>query len=514
MKPPSPGGEGGLYHPAQAPQISAGRGQALGYNRARMALLELVTAYINSQALLGRQATVVVGVSGGPDSLCLLDLLARLPETLAPRLHVACLDHGLRPETAAEAAFVRAEAGRRGLPFHTQRVDTRAEAAARRQSLEEAARELRYAFLARTARSVGAQAIAVAHTADDQAETVLMHFLRGSGLAGLRGMQPKAPVPYIDPESPSSDLLLIRPLLATTRAEVEAYCADHSLRPVRDPSNLDTTFFRNRLRHELLPLLATYNPNIRAVLNRAAEVAQAEHAWLTAETEAVWQAIARPAPDRVAFAREGWRELSLGAQRALLRRAVRHLRPDRRDVDFTPIDQAVRFSRTARAGRACDVAARLRLRIAPDELVVEPWEAEPRTPEAGPQLQADGKLAAGWQFMVEPLAAGEWSAMDIEANTDRWQAVVDADVLSAPLSLRPRQPGDRLQPLGLAGRAKVSDLLINSKVPRWARDRWPLVVSGPAVVWLAGLRLAAPFRVTAATRRALRLRFQRVNDET
>src|SRR5688572_15639933 len=218
---------------------------------------------LNSQQLLSLETPLVVAVSGGPDSLCLLHVLHKLSVEHPLRLHVAHLDHGLRPEAHDEATFVRQEAESLGLPVHLGTADTRAYAAKHRQSTEEAARSVRYAFLAEVARLAGARHVVVAHTADDQAETVLMHFLRGAGLAGLKGMLPVTELgswmsevrgqrsELSDVRPLTSDLFLVRPLLTTTRAEVEAYCAENGLAPRRDASNADTQYLRNRLRHEL-----------------------------------------------------------------------------------------------------------------------------------------------------------------------------------------------------------------------------------------------------------------------
>lgn len=480
------------------------------YNRV-VSLQREVRRYVEAHQLFRPGARLVLGVSGGPDSLCLLDVLTELSGDWNLALYVAHLNHGLRAEAAAEAERVRAEADARGWRFFLEEVDTGAYAASRRLSREEAARVLRYDFLARTAQRVGATAIAVAHTADDQAETVLMHFLRGSGLAGLKGMLPKTDIGdwrlEIDRPSPISNLALVRPLLSTARAAVEAYCAARGLQPVYDASNADTTFFRNRLRHELLPLLATYNPNIRAVLGHTSEVLAGEYEIVQRAVDQAWRTLACIEDERIVFELSDWRSLDLPLQRALLRRAVSHLRAHLRDVDFAPIESAVRFSRSAPPGRACDVVAGLCLAVEAKRLVLRAWDYEQAAPGDLPLLDGDAALSAGWRFV-----ASEWPSglPDFEAEATAWRQFVDADALAGPLRLRPPRPGDRFQPLGLGGHsAKLSDFFINQKVPAALRSRWPLVVSGEAIVWVAGLRLDERFRVTGATRRVMRLEFVR-----
>ena len=209
---------------------------------------------------------MVIGCSGGPDSLCLLHLLLELAAKLDLTLTVAHLNHQLRPEQALEdERFVRSISKRWELPLFVETQDIAKIAKARKQSIEEAARQTRYNFLGRVATTVGAQKIAVGHHADDQTETILMHLLRGTGLDGLRGMLPRTRLPLFslkDLDISARDVRLIRPLLEISRAEIEAYCHEHQLSPRQDSSNQDTTFFRNRLRHELIPILESYNPNI------------------------------------------------------------------------------------------------------------------------------------------------------------------------------------------------------------------------------------------------------------
>ena len=249
-----------------------------------MNLLSQVRKTIEEHDLLVAGESVVVGVSGGPDSLCLLHLLRHLSRAYDLTLHVAHLDHGIRgEESRVDAQFVADLARQWELPATVERADVPRLAEEEGLAIEEAARRARYRFLARVAGQVGASRIAVGHNADDQAETVLMHFLRGSGLAGLRGILPLSPLGELrlgqsERDSPlAAELRLIRPLLEVPRSAIEAYCRDQELSPRFDRSNLDTTYYRNRLRHKLLPVLETYNPNVREVLRRTAQVMAADH---------------------------------------------------------------------------------------------------------------------------------------------------------------------------------------------------------------------------------------------
>lgn len=282
---------------------------------------------------------VVLAVSGGADSLCLADAVLALAAEHALRPIIAHLDHGLRSEAArADAEFVRAFAHERQVPCVIERADVAAAAQARKQSLEVAGRELRYRFLARVANENRADLVALAHHADDQAETVLLRLLRGTGLSGLRGMQLRSPLPT------APHLTAVRPLLRITRAEIEQYCRERGLEPRRDASNDELDYARNRIRHELLPMLERYNPNIRSVLTRLADTVATDLEIIEQATHDAFARVARPIAHRdtsgIEVDRDAWRAFSPGLQRATLREAVRRLQGDVTNLKYAAIEEA------------------------------------------------------------------------------------------------------------------------------------------------------------------------------
>ncbi len=295
-------------------------------------LLANLREFGQDHALFGPGTRLVVAVSGGPDSLAMLHGLAALRAELHFTLQVAHLNHGLRgAEATADADFVAAIAQQWGLPCTIMTVDVAALAQEHSLNLYAAGRAARYALFAQIATTApGAQAVAVAHTADDQAETVLMHLLRGAGPAGLSGMRPVLhwgewqqfgkPLPM--PTSINSPApQLIRPLLSTTRQEIMQYCALHGLTPCNDPANADTQHLRSRVRHTLIPQLIEYNPQIVAALGRTAEISAQQEDFLAAMLEQAWADLVIVAPHSVAFAREAWNTLHPVLQSAALRRA-------------------------------------------------------------------------------------------------------------------------------------------------------------------------------------------------
>lgn len=454
---------------------------------------------------LPRGATVVVAVSGGPDSLALLHALSELREELGLRLHVAHLDHMVRgAQSAAEAAFVAETARAWGLPATLGSEDVRRLASAWRENLYAAGRRARYQFLARVAAETGAQAVATGHHADDQAETVLAHLLRGAGPEGLAGMRPVTPweewAPGPTGAAEELRAALIRPLLEVTRAEIEAYCAASGLAPRRDPSNEDRRRTRARIRHELLPYLIEYNPRIVEALCRTAAVCAEEQAFVAAALDAAWPALVEGRPGALAFRAEEWARLHPALQRAAIRRAHQLLAPGvalgledverARELPGSRVGRRVELpggvSVTAGYGGAFVVAA-----------------GEPAPPD-GPQLEGERAplpvpgsvpLAMGWQLRAE-LATGAVPA-------DPWEVYLDAAV-AGRLEVRRRRAGDVLRPAGGRGSRRLQDVLVDAKVPRALRDAWPLVTVEETIVWVPGVRAGEGF-VAAAGAPAVRV---------
>lgn len=446
---------------------------------------------------------MAVGVSGGPDSLALLHVLR---EAGWPLL-VCHFNHRLRPESDLDAAHVQKIAEGLGLPFVTDAADVAAYALAQRLSIEEAARELRYRFLFRAAREAAAGAVAVGHTADDQAETVLMHFLRGAGLPGLKGMPPRVILPVFDAEIP-----LVRPLLGWTRAQTEAYCRQHNLPSLTDSSNADTTYLRNRLRHELLPLLEAYNPKIRQTLAKTALVLQGDDELLAEQAALAWKEALRAVGSRfVAFSLPQLRQMSPALRRSLFRRAAFTLKPRLRDVDFDALERASTL-------KAADLTGGLR--TVPEGEILYLTDDESALPVDYPQVSSQYSVVSGqsipfgnqWVLQSEIRPAGG-SLSNPEhwlLNTDPWSAYLDADLTGNRLTVRPFRPGDRFEPLGMPGQTmKLSDLFINLKIPKRFRKNWPVLCVQDEIAWVPGLRLGHRCRCTDSTRRVLVLRLAR-----
>ena len=467
-------------------------------------LEEGVRAFLEEHGFAHIREPLVAAVSGGPDSLCLLHLLYRLKDSLGLNLHVAHLNHGLRgAEGEEDAQFVARLAQDLGLPVTLGREDVKSYRATRRCSLEEAARELRYTFLHRVVEDTGARGAVVAHTADDQAETVLMHLIRGTGLTGLGGMRTVTSLTL-----PSRQVLtVIRPLLGASREETEGYCRDHGLGFRVDSSNLSIKYLRNRIRWELLPALKRYNPNIRDALLRLARAAQDDLAYLDSQIYRVWEDVASEGPYGLALNLEATRALTPALQRHLLRRTLCHLLGDLGNITSAHIE-GLQELLTKPAGKSLALPRGLSATMVYGECIIGPRGALAKAlPSLNGQrrLKVPGEtLLSGWRVITK---IADREAGKTEAHG--WRAQLNFDVVGDKLTVRGRKPGDRFQPLGMAEPKKLQDFLVDAKVPRSWRDRIPLVCSPQHIVWVAGWRIDERAKVCDSTRRVLTLEFKR-----
>jgi len=407
--------------------------------------------------------TLVVGLSGGADSVALTGTLAGLGRKRGFRVVAAHLDHGLRPESAADAAFCADLAERVGVPMRLGRADVKARARRDHGGIEDAARRERYAFLRSIKDAEGATAIAVAHTRDDQAETLLLRLLRGAGSSGLASMRPRA-----------GDL--VRPLLQASREDVLAHLARSGLPWREDASNADPAFPRNRVRHELIPYLESrFNPRIREALAREAALLADEDETLEARVEHLAATIVRPDGHGVVLARAGL----LASPRALARRIVRRALARAgglHGVSAVHVERLLDLAAAeAPSGRRLALPGGREARFHFDEVRVGP-RTGPRGRFAYP-LEVPGRveLPGGWAIEAR-TATGP-------AASNPGTAVVAAPA-GAPLFVRTRRPGDRVSWKGRD--VSLKRFLMERRVPADEREDLPLVAAGSRVLWVAG----------------------------
>ena len=464
--------------------------------------------------MIEKNETVLVAVSGGADSLALLYGLHALRLQLDCRFHIVHLNHCLRSDADTDADFVRHHASRLELPCTVQRVEVQRLVKQWKLSVEAAGRSARYQFYETVCREVGATKVALGHHQGDTAETVLMNLIRGSGATGLKGI------------SPVRDLKIIRPLVGFTRQQIEAFLNAIGVTPRHDSTNTDRRYLRNRIRHELIPLLESdYNPNIKTRLSRTADVLSAESEYLDTITQAAFEACRiqgtdKPAvPNSVILDRTKFRAYHIALQRRMLRQSVFEMLGDMNDLYFVHVEAMLNLIEADAPNAVLALPKGLKFRRAYQQLIFE-RRANSKSMSPVRAESFNYPIRVPGKTFVEVLKAeltaevGEVSPCEtLRIPNGKFEAIFDYEKLTevfadtASLRVRNRQEGDRFQPYGMQGTKKIKDFLIDAKVPRHERDSIPLLVCGDTVLWLIGYTTHERFKIKRSTRQYLYLRY-------
>jgi tRNA(Ile)-lysidine synthase len=463
-----------------------------------------VAEAIKGQQLIERGDHIVVAVSGGPDSVALLSVLHGLAPSWNLSLSVAHFNYGLRgAESDDDAAFVVRLCARFNIPYRCERLtlSDNLSKLTKGRSLQEAAREARYAALLRLCESLGANKVAVGHTRDDQAETVIMWLLRGAGTTGLSGM-------------PALRLPFIRPLLVVGRTAVLSYLREQELDFREDSSNATSMYLRNRVRHHLLPVLTRFNPAILEGLARQADILREDDTCLDSMAEEQFAFVARALGNNEwTLDRTRLLALPLALQRRVIRKAVQHTTGVNRGPSFGAVSLLLERVIHGSSG-SCATIRNTHVSRAYETILFQPRDVVSgarATSEAASDcsIALSVPSAISWPFTGQRLQADLVHGPQSEktcATLSPMQAMLDADRMTLDLCVRTWRPGDRFHPFGFGGhQKKLQDLFADLKVPRPARARIPLVVAPEGIVWVAGYRTDHRFGVTASTRRLLRL---------
>jgi len=428
-----------------------------------MEALAAVQNYILEHDLIRRGDTVLLAVSGGIDSVTMADLLARLQDQLDFQPVIATFNHRLRPEAEEETAFVQALAQRYGVPFYQGSADIAA--LSQGKNLQDTARRERYAFLFSVAYKLGAASVATAHHRDDQAETLLLHLLRGSGTAGLAGMAP-------------ARNKVIRPLLALTREDIAAYATARGLEYREDHSNASVKYQRNRIRWELLPILRHFNPRVVEALNATAAICRDEDALLDDLAEnALAEVLLR---DGRAIDAAGFAQLPTALKRRVLKKAFCLLAGDVAELSFSQVEAILALKEEQSVSLPGGIRAYRRGNIC-FGTEIPPL---PGFSDAYP-LIADGAWHAlgnwGWEYTA--------SLEETEPHAPPHGLYVAERELPR-LSWRTRREGDALPSRGASGRTKLKEIFIDHKIPAYQRNSWPLLLLDQEIVWAPLLKKA------------------------
>jgi tRNA(Ile)-lysidine synthase len=436
---------------------------------------------------------VIVAVSGGPDSVCLLHILHELKDELHIHLVVAHFDHGLRPaEDDSETAFVRGLSVSLKLPFETAKGHLLEKKT--RGSREEVARNARYAFLERVWKKHKAQKIALGHNLNDQAETILMRLLRGSGPSGLTGMPPVR------------DGSIIRPLIGIERPEIENYLKAKKIASVSDSSNLKTDYLRNKIRLELMPLLEQQQPQLAHLLAQTAEILRDEDDYLERIAGDWFNRNAEQTPHHVfKIPITSFLSLPVALRRRVIRNVIGMVKKDLRRISWDHIEAIQRLARAEKPQADLNLPGELMVKRTYDQLIFAiSVKKKPRPFHY--TLNGPGTYdlkEIGRRLSVEEIKHRK----GLRLRGSAWAAFIDAEKLRFPLTLRPFIAGDRFIPFGMKGHKKLKDFFVDLKVPLEQRYSTPILCCENTLVWVCGFRIADRFKVTHETRKVMKLVF-------
>jgi len=458
-----------------------------------------VLSFIKDNKLVSRGEKLVVAVSGGADSVCLIHILAGLRKELGITLHIAHLNHQLRgKDSDADARYVAALAKKLGIPATVESEDVKAYQKQNRLTLEEAAREVRYSFLAQVAAEAGATKAATGHTADDHIVTVLMHLVRGSGMRGLRGLAPRNVL-----KTTAGDLTIIKPILELSREETAAYCRAHKLKPRLDATNLSTEPTRNKVRLQLLPILRQYNSQIGEALKRLAHTAASDYDYIEKVALCLVGTVYKKEKDAIIIKKKALLELHPALQRQILRSVVAEALGSLKDIEASHIEDIINALGKP-AGKVIGLPFGLTFTIEYNRYILAAQSESlcPFSPLKGEvALNIPGETA---------LPGGVIKAAIVKkrgGEEDGFTAYLDLEWVGQKLTVRARREGDRFQPLGMPQPKKLNVFMIDARIPQSWRRNIPLVGDGNRIFWVAGYRIDERYKVKPQTKYILRLRF-------
>ena len=455
---------------------------------------------LQKRAFVEKGNHVLVALSGGPDSVALFDLFYRIRQDLDLKISVGHYNHELRgSESEADELFVKNLCQERDVEFRCERGDVSKFAKKAKLSIEQAARIMRYDFLERTADSISADVIATGHTANDQAETVLDRLIRGSGITGLKGI-------------PERRDKYIRPLLGFRRHEIMAYIKHRNLEYCVDSSNRELNYRRNRIRHELLPLIKqNFNPRIVASLNRLAHIMSENEAFLLSESQKAFeQCIQSQESDKIVLDILCFLTYFKVIQKYMVLLGIEKLGISKDQVDFTILEQVIYNVKHRRSGKFVDVGRECQILVAGHELVFRRIldEALPNPVEVDMQ----NEYHPLWDGIVLKIKQCNSSKIS-ETYKSNSREVVDSQTLTPPVKVRVYKKGDRFYPLNLGGSKKLSDFFTDEKIPIYRRKRIPILECNSGIVWVCGYRLDERFKITPNTEKYLQLEIIKAGDE-
>ena len=462
-------------------------------------LEERVIKNVYKHKLIKENDNIILGLSGGPDSMVLLHILLYVRERISFNLVVAHINHGVRGEEALkDEKFTEKVAKELGLDFFSTKADMVGLAKEKNISEEEAGREIRYGFFRELIKELGHGKIAVAHNRNDQAETLLMRIMRGTGIDGLAGMSFK-----------SDDI--IRPILDINRWEIEKYVEDNSIETVVDKTNLETIYSRNKVRLELIPYIKeNFNPNIIDTLFRLSENAKLDSSFLEECSGKVYKSISKEKSASVVMKSDLFMEEDKAVKNRIIRKAIYNLIHTLQGIEEVHISSVVDLFNKGETGKRIDLPNNLLAKVSYNNLIIEKNINEDMAEVC--ENKEETILQIGQNYLEEYNLEINLKIIDRKyinfKNVSSNVKFFDYDIMNEEIWIRTRNPGDRFAPIGMKGRKKIKDYFIDEKIPRDLRDEIPLLMCGENIIWVIGYRMSEDYKVKKETRNVLRVEYK------
>ncbi len=459
-------------------------------------MINKVLETIRKHKMLEENDNIVLGISGGVDSMALLHILLEIRELYKLKLHLVHVNHGVRGDLALrDQRFVKKVAEDLGLDFYTTNVSMEEYAKDHKITSEEAGRILRYGYFNQVLDSLGGGKIAVAHNLNDQAETLIMRFLRGTGIDGLCGID------HINGN-------VIRPILDITREELEDYIRENGIEITEDHTNFQPIYTRNKIRLEIIPYIKEhFNPNIIKTLERTAYLAEIDSKFLEKASENRYNEVVKKEEKyKITLGFSKFRPEDPSMKQRIIRRSILNINSDLQGISEAQIATILDLFDQGETGKKVDISNNIEARVSYDDLIIE---KNPTRGIADFQYKLKNRLVVGeigYKFTMNIIDGLNFSKKTSTRNTKYF----DYDKVKGDLVIRRRKNGDRFTPFGMRGSKKIKDYLIDEKVPREERDRIPFLVDDENIIWVVGYRISDLYKVTRDTRKILEVSYEKI----
>ncbi|SHI07507.1 tRNA(Ile)-lysidine synthase [Sporanaerobacter acetigenes DSM 13106] len=451
---------------------------------------------IKKHNLIENGDNVLVGVSGGPDSMALLYALLSIQTEISFSLYIAHVNHGVRGREADEdEKFVEKISGKLGIPFYSKKIDMEGYAREHKLSSEDAGRRLRYKFFREVLLSINGGKIAVAHNKNDQAETLIMRFFRGTGLDGLKGMEYR-----------NGDI--IRPLLDISRNEIEDYILEKNINTRLDRTNLENIYNRNKIRLELIPYIVdNFNPNIVDTLWRTSRTMSNDSEFLEEFSKERYRELVKVEDkNSIILCRQKFSREHIAIKQRIIRHSIYNLTGTLDGISEIHVRNVLELFERGDTGKSVDLPNRLEVKTSYDDLIF-------RIKNLNVNNNYKYSLKRGQATYVK-----EWNSIfkmevypmeKIQLNfKDRFIKYFDYDKIKGEIYIRNRRLGDTIQPFGMSGNKKLKDLFIDKKIPIDEREKIPILVDKNDIIWVVGLRTSEKYKITPYTKNVLVIKYK------